>query len=373
VPAQLQLPAMTVDGRVVTAELSRETSETDMRSFFTRQGIENVYVVPLGVEAASWTLNIGDNPIRQRLGSQFSGMAGGGTDVSFEQIGDQGGTTTLRLRLSEPRPLPYIMDKLEDAQLGSDPRDLLVQDLSPDVTTSTVSLSVPTASVNMVQERIRATFGQPQPIQKIVSIGSTVADEMKGRALLAVICASLIIVFYVAVRFHAVKFGIAAVIALLHDVGIAAGLVALANWTGVLGDIKIDLPMLAAFLTIIGYSLNDSIVVFDRIRENMVEFGHDTVDRDLINTSINQTLSRTVLTSLTTLMVVVVLYILGGPVLRGLAFTLIVGVLVGTYSSMFIASPVLLDWTKIQEGTRLFFRVLSFPIRAPFKLIGRLT
>jgi preprotein translocase SecF subunit len=291
--------------------------------------------------------------------------------VSFrEQSSGKEGRVNLRLRLTEAAPFPVIMSKLEDAGLGANPRDLVVEDLDPDVTTTGVTLSVPAGSVNAVKERIKSVFTQPQPIQKIVSIGSTVAREMKARALLAVVCASLIIVFYVALRFHAIKFGVAAVIALLHDVGIAAGLVALANWTGVLGEIKIDLPILAAFLTIIGYSLNDSIVVFDRIRENMVEMGRDDVNEDLVDTSINQTLSRTVLTSLTTLLVVFVLYILGGPVLRGLAFTLIVGVLVGTYSSMFIASPVLLDWANLRSGAGLFFRVLFYPITAPLRLLG---
>jgi preprotein translocase SecF subunit len=205
-----------------------------------------------------------------------------------------------------------------------------------------------------------------------VSIGSVVAEEMKGRALLAVICASVIIVIYVTIRFHAIKFGIAAVIALIHDVTIAAGLVALADWTGVMGDIKINLAMLAAFLTILGYSLNDTIVVFDRIRENLYEMGRKTVDAEVIDTSINQTLSRTFLTSLTTLMVVLVLYLLGGPVLQGLAFTLIVGVLVGTYSSIFIASPILLDWEMVKNGVRIFFKVLFFPVTAPFKVASAL-
>jgi preprotein translocase SecF subunit len=185
-----------------------------------------------------------------------------------------------------------------------------------------------------------------------MQIGAAVADEMKGRALLAVLFASVIIVFYVAIRFHAFRFGVAAVVALLHDVLITAGLVAVADATGMLGDLKISLASLAAFLTIIGYSLNDTIVVFDRIRENMVSLGRRDVDAEIIDLSINQTLSRTLLTSLTTLMVVVVLYFFGGSVLEGLAFTLIIGVIVGTYSSMFIASPILLDWARWRSTHR---------------------
>jgi len=227
-----------------------------------------------------------------------------------------------------------------------------------------------------VKEKMIAAFadlrGEAEPLQKIVSIGSTVAQEMKGRALLAVVFASVIIVLYIAVRFHAFKFGIAAVIALVHDVLIAVGLVALADWSGALGDIKINLAMLAAFLTIMGYSLNDTIVVFDRIRENMVEMSRTQVDAEVIDKSVNQTLSRTLLTSLTTLMVVATLYVLGGAVLKGLAFTLIIGVVVGTYSSVFIASPVLLDWEGLKKGVSTFFKILFFPLAAPFKLVGLL-
>jgi preprotein translocase SecF subunit len=188
-----------------------------------------------------------------------------------------------------------------------------------------------------------------------MQIGAAVAGEMKGRALLAVLFASVIIVFYVTIRFHAFKFGVAAVIALIHDVAITAGLVALADWSGVMGDVKISLASLAAFLTIIGYSLNDTIVVFDRIRENMRSLGRRDVDAEIIDLSINQTLSRTLLTSLTTFVVVLVLYLFGGSVLEGLALTLIIGVVVGTYSSMFIASPILLDWEPMTSAVKRLF------------------
>jgi hypothetical protein len=170
---------------------------------------------------------------------------------------------------------------------------------------------------------------------------------MQGRALLAVVFASVIIVLYVAVRFHAFRFGVAAVIALVHDILITAGLIALAQYAGVFGDVKINLAMLAAFLTILGYSLNDTIVVFDRIRENMGRLGKKMADAEVIDLSINQTLSRTVLTSFTTFVVVFVLFLFGGSVLHGLALTLMIGVVVGTYSSMFIASPILLDWEPL--------------------------
>ena len=142
------------------------------------------------------------------------------------------------------------------------------------------------------------------------------------------------------------SYGLAAVIALLHDVMITLGIVALCHWlAGPLGfmmveDFKIDLIMVAAFLTIIGYSLNDTIVVFDRIRE--VRGKSPRLTSAMVNASVNQTLSRTLLTSSTTLVTIALLYFFGGEGIHGFAFALFVGIVVGTYSSIFIASPVLL-------------------------------
>jgi len=206
-----------------------------------------------------------------------------------------------------------------------------------------------------VKKAITAAFEVPDPFSRVVSIGATVAGEMKNRAFLALFFALGAIIFYITFRFGELKFGIAAVIALAHDVLITMGAIAFADWLGETGygaplmisEIKINLPMVAAFLTIIGYSLNDTIVVFDRIRENIAGRGRRVVTPEIIDRSINQTLARTLLTSLTTLIVVVVLYVVGGGVIHGFAFALIVGVIVGTYSSIFIASPVLLEWDRL--------------------------
>jgi preprotein translocase SecF subunit len=136
-----------------------------------------------------------------------------------------------------------------------------------------------------------------------------------------------------------------AVLALFHDVSIVLGAIVLFDlWM----NIKIDLNVIAALLTIVGYSLNDTIVVYDRIRENRHAMrGHSL--RDLVNISLNQTLGRTLLTSLTTLVAVLALFIFGGSAIRALSFPLLIGVLVGTYSSLFIASPTMLAWTRWQE------------------------
>ena len=132
------------------------------------------------------------------------------------------------------------------------------------------------------------------------------------------------------------KYAMGAILALIHDVTITIGAFALTNR-------EISLAIIAAFLTIVGYSLNDTIVVFDRIRENLKRFQRRSFE-DVMNTSINETLSRTILTSMTTLIVVVALFVFGGGVIHDFAFAIFIGVIVGTYSSMFVASPILLVW-----------------------------
>ncbi|MEM8670809.1 MAG: protein translocase subunit SecD [Planctomycetota bacterium] len=186
------------------------------------------------------------------------------------------------------------------------------------------------------------------------SVGARVAGDMIGRAFGALFASLLCIIGYIWFRFQRVLYGFAAVAALLHDVLITLGAIAVSYWLNdVFGFLKIDqfkisLTVVAAILTIIGYSLNDTIVVFDRIRETKGKAPRLT--GDMINASINQTLSRTLLTSLTTLIVVVLLYWFGGAGIHAFAFALVVGVIAGTYSSVFIASPILL-WL-IQSGER---------------------
>ena len=178
------------------------------------------------------------------------------------------------------------------------------------------------------------------------AVGSRVAGDMIGRALGALFASLLCIIGYIWFRFQRVIYGFAAVAALLHDVAITLGAIAVSYWLAdalgilLIDPFKISLTVVAALLTIIGYSLNDTIVVFDRIRETKGKAPKLT--GDMVNSSINQTLSRTLLTSITTLIVVLLLYAFGGDGIHAFAFALVVGVLVGTYSSVFVASPILL-------------------------------
>ena len=176
--------------------------------------------------------------------------------------------------------------------------------------------------------------------ERLENFGGAVAGETRQLAVLAIVASWIAIIFYVWMRFKSVSYGFAAVIALVHDVLITMGAVALSPY-------KIDLPMIAAFLTLIGFSVNDTIVIFDRIRE--IKGKTPYLTGDMINAAVNQTLSRTILTSLTAWLVVVILYLFGGEGLAGFSFCLVVGFLSGTYSTIYIASPILIDWAGRRE------------------------
>ncbi|WP_165073758.1 protein translocase subunit SecD [Paludisphaera rhizosphaerae] len=194
--------------------------------------------------------------------------------------------------------------------------------------------------------------------ERIANFGSTVASETRTLALIATVASWVIIVAYLWWRFHSFTYGLAAVLAVVHDVLITLGAIAVSYWLALIpgfnsllmiDQFKIDLPIVAAFLTLIGFSVNDTIVIFDRIREIKGKTPHLTPK--LVNDAINQTLSRTILTSLTAWLVVLVLYVLGGEGLHGFAFALVVGFLSGTYSTVYIATPILIDWIGHEEAS----------------------
>ncbi|HUG67788.1 MAG TPA: protein translocase subunit SecD [Pirellulaceae bacterium] len=204
-------------------------------------------------------------------------------------------------------------------------------------------------------DHLKAKFADSPVWSSSSKIGGQVAGDMQQKAIAALVASLLGIVLYIWIRFQRVIFGLAAVVALLHDVIVTIGAIAISAWLAdalgflLIEEFKISLPIVAALLTIIGYSLNDTIVIFDRIRE--VRGKSPNLTGDMINTSVNQTLSRTILTSLTTLIVVVMLYAIGGDGIHGFAFALVVGVFTGTYSTIFVASPMLLWLTSAREKT----------------------
>ncbi len=177
-------------------------------------------------------------------------------------------------------------------------------------------------------------------VRRVDMVGAKVGSELREKGLMAMVLAIIGILIYVSFRFEW-RFAVASVMALVHDVTIAMGMI-------VLFSVEVNLDILAALLTILGYSLNDTIIVFDRIREGV----RTIKDPDLgaiIDESVTRTLSRTTLTSLTTFFVVLTLYLFGGEIINGFSFTLLVGIIVGTYSSIFVASPILM-WLGFSVG-----------------------
>lgn len=192
-----------------------------------------------------------------------------------------------------------------------------------------------------IEKIIDSNFSSSLPeIVEERTVGPVVGEMMKKKALLAVVFAMIGTLIYIAWRFQ-FRFGLSAIICIIHDVLFTLGIFAL---TGT----EISLPVIAAFLTIAGYSLNDTIVVFDRIRENLKTSGKRAL-YSVINDSINQTLPRTIITSLTTLLAVMALLFFGGAVIRDFAFAMAVGIVVGTYSSVYIASPLLVEMARRQR------------------------
>jgi SecD/SecF fusion protein len=211
------------------------------------------------------------------------------------------------------------------------------------------------------RSKILATTRLEGSLPRVRQFDPSIGAEAKTRALIAIILSLSAIVTYIWVRFGNVRYGIAAIIALVHDVCITLGAITACTYIAatpigerlLIGDFKINLAIIAALLTIIGYSLNDTIVVFDRIRENRRK---TRLNPQIITNSINQTLSRTLLTSFTTFIVVLIMYIFGGPGLRGFTFAIGLGIIIGTYSSIAIAAPVLLlgaGWTTAKKSVRV--------------------
>ncbi|CAA6825386.1 MAG: Protein-export membrane protein SecF (TC 3.A.5.1.1) [uncultured Sulfurovum sp.] len=170
-------------------------------------------------------------------------------------------------------------------------------------------------------------------IRRVDLVGPSVGEELKTKGIMAMVFSIIGILIYLSFRFEW-RFAVASVVALVHDVTIAMGMLALFQ-------VDINLPILAAILTILGYSLNDTVIVFDRIREGIRTIKSPDM-ADVINESVTRTLSRTTLTSLTTFFVVLTLFLFGGEIINGFSFTLLVGVVIGTYSSIFVASPILM-------------------------------
>ena len=221
-------------------------------------------------------------------------------------------------------------------------RQVLEQDLKQPVSVVEVNSNNETyillkmgylSNEQVINDVLSKVYDNQYSINQIESIGPKIGDELKVNARNAIIASLLLIALYISIRFDG-YYAIGSLFALLHDVLITLGIFVFMN-------MEISISIIAALLTIVGYSLNDTIVIYDRIRENMLLNPYRD-KKKVFNTSLNQTLNRTLVTSITTLIVVIVLYIYGGDVLRPFSFALIIGIILGTYSSIFIASPITL-------------------------------
>ena len=252
------------------------------------------------------------------------------------------GGTLIELKKDNDLTIAEIRSQLSGLNIG----DIQIQTFGSDniilIRIENLSNLVANADMNTI-ELIRSNLGDDITIQRTEIVGPKVSSELIQKGIIAIVIAVFLMLFYIWIRFEW-QFSIGAVTALIHDVIITMGIFSLLQ-------IEFNLSIIAALLTIIGYSMNDTVVVYDRIRENLRKYKQMNIF-DLINQSLNETMSRTLLTSVTTLLALFSLYFLGGEVLKGFTLAMIIGVFIGTYSSVFIASQIILylnvkrDWSK---------------------------
>ena len=260
------------------------------------------------------------------------------------------GGTTIRTESSEPVDVAAYRAALEALELGDvSITEVFDPTFGPDENVAMIRIqaqdgeeSVTPATITAVQEALRGVYPAMQ-FPSVESVGPKVSGELIQTAILAVLASLAAILVYIWLRFEW-QFSVGAVAALVHDIVLTIGLFSLLQ-------IRFDLATIAALLTIVGYSINDTVVIFDRLRENLIKYKTRAL-QDVMNLSANETLSRTLMTSGTTLLALLALMVLGGDVIRGFVFAIFWGVIVGTYSSIFVAKNIVLmigvkrDWSK---------------------------
>ena len=187
-------------------------------------------------------------------------------------------------------------------------------------------------NIKSIKESVVNKLGVDVNFRRIENVGPKVSAELLNSGLIAICLALGAMLFYIWIRFEW-QFSLGSIVAIFHDVLITIGIFSILS-------LEVNLSIVAAVLTIVGYSMNDTVVIYDRIRENLSKYSSNTID-DVSNTSINETLSRTIITSVTTLLALGSIYVLGGEILKGFSLAMIIGVIIGTYSSIFVASPIL--------------------------------
>ena len=279
------------------------------------------------------------------LAGVISIVMNGGPKLSI----DFKGGTMVAVNFTEPVDINEIRSAMTDVSLDGQSFDFSKEEIKHFGDESNVAIRLaslknePPQFSQRVADKIAEVYPELVPkdrkdfILSMEKVGPKVGAELSGDAVLAIFSALALILAYISIRFE-FKYAVGAIAALTHDVMITLGVFSLLGY-------EISLAVIAAFLTIVGYSLNDTIVIFDRVRENVKGLKSANF-RSVINQSINESLSRTIVTSVTTFLVVLILFLVGGEVIHSFAFAMIVGVIVGTYSSIFVASPVVIKMAK---------------------------
>ena len=275
-------------------------------------------------------------------------ITNGGPKLSI----DFKGGTLVAVNFTEPVDINKIRSSLSSVSIDGQNFDFSKEEIKHFGDESNVAIRIasienePPRFANKVSESLASIYPDLLPSEKsdfilsIDKVGPKVGAELSSDAVLAILYALGFILIYISIRFE-FKYAIGAIAALTHDVLITLGVFSILGY-------EISLAVIAAFLTIVGYSLNDTIVIFDRVRENVKSLKGSSME-SVINQSINDSLSRTIVTSLTTFLVVLILFLVGGEVIHTFSFAMIVGVVIGTYSSIFVASPIVIKMDKKQN------------------------
>jgi preprotein translocase subunit SecF len=258
----------------------------------------------------------------------------GGPNYGVDFIGG----TVVHVKFTQPTAIADIRQALSTTDIGS----LTVQDFGQGGGEFLIRMPVAEAGTEDISAKVQKglvdKFGaQAFEVRRVETVGPKVGKDLRRKAILAVLFSTIMMGAYIAFRFEP-RFGLGAAVALLHDVLITAGALSLLNF-------EFDLTIVAALLTVVGYSVNDTVIVCDRIRENMRKIRRERL-ATIVNKSINETLSRTIVTTSTAVLVIISLFFLGGEVIHGFAFALLIGFLIGTYSSIYVASPIVLWFEK---------------------------
>ncbi|MEL1223365.1 MAG: protein translocase subunit SecF [Candidatus Neomarinimicrobiota bacterium] len=275
-------------------------------------------------------------------------ITNGGPKLSI----DFKGGTLVAVNFTDPVDINKIRSSLSSVTIDGRNFDFSKEEIKHFGDESNIAIRIasienePPRFANRVSESLASVYPDLLPSKKsdfilsIDKVGPKVGAELSSDAILAILYALGFILIYISIRFE-FKYAIGAIAALTHDVLITLGVFSILGY-------EISLAVIAAFLTIVGYSLNDTIVIFDRVRENVKSLKRSSME-SVINQSINDSLSRTIVTSLTTFLVVLILFLVGGEVIHTFSFAMIVGVVIGTYSSIFVASPIVIKMDKKQN------------------------